>query len=248
MKENDLLRQIDHRPFPPRRSTWVMRQGWKDLLFLHYKVPYELVRKAVPPELELDHYHNSYWVSISPFKMRHVKLRWLPPIPTTYNFLELNFRTYVTHNEKPGIYFFSLDTSSSLAAIAARMAFLPYFRASMSVKSDGNGFCFTSHRKGSKKVPGDLEVAYSPHPEKFFAEKGSLTYWLVERYCLFQKAFNSKVVSIDIHHLPWELQSADADVSKNSLTESIGLQVDGQQPLIHYSNFQKVLVWPPQLK
>ena len=219
-----------------------MQQIWKDLLFLHYKVPYELLRAFVPTSLKLDQYKGETWISISPFKMRKVRLRWFPPIPTAYNFLELNLRTYVKYNGRPGIYFFSLDTSSTIAAIAARAAFLPYYRAAMYIKYQHDRFYFDSHRKS--KTRAALKVTYAPHSEKFISKEGTLDHWLVERYCLFQEALGKRVITIDIHHLPWELQKANAEISENTLTESIGFTIPDQQPIIHFAKHQKVLVWP----
>jgi len=221
-----------------------MQQIWKDLLFLHYRIQFDLLRKLVPSRLELDQYNNECWISITPFKMRKVRLRVFLPIPTTYNFLELNLRTYVKHNGRPGIYFFSLDASSTIAAMVARIASLPYFRASMSIEDKNNHFNFESYRKGSAKTPADFKVDYNPHSEPFLAPEGTLNHWLVERYCLYQTTKTNKIVTIDIHHLPWKLQNANAEISTNSLIEAMGIQISPQQPIAQFAKYQKVLVWP----
>lgn len=246
MNKKEILGIHEHRPFPLPQSPWIMQQGWKDLLFIHYKIPYDIVRNLVPQELELDTYQGEAWISISPFKMRNVRMRWLPPIPTTYNFLELNLRTYVKLNGKPGIHFFSLDASSTLSVLGARASFIPYFRADMSVK-DEDGFRFTSKRKGKNKTPAILDVAYQPVSAPYVSKKGSLEEWLVERYCLFQKAFKGKFIEIEIHHVPWALQRVDANITTNSLTEPFGFTIPEQEPLLHYSKYQLVLVWPLRL-
>lgn len=246
MTKEKILKTRGHRPFPLPNLPWVMQQSWKDLLFLHYKVPYTVLRKLVPQELEIDTYNGDAWISISPFKMRDVRFRLLPPVPTAYNFLELNVRTYVKLNGRGGIYFFSLDTSSTLSALGARTAFLPYFRAEISVKNKSE-FHFKSRRIGFSKTPAELEVLYKPLSEPFISEKDSLEDWLVERYCLFQEMIKGKFLEIDIHHLPWTLQHAEAKVFKNTLTEPFGFTVPDQRPLIHFSKFLKVLVWPGRI-
>lgn len=243
MDKEAILKVQGHRPFPLPASPWIMQQTWKDLLFLHYKVPYEILRDLVPQELELDSYKGETWISISPFKMRNVRFRSLPPVPTAYNFLEVNLRTYVKHNGKGGIYFFSLDTSSTLSALGARAAFLPYFRAKMFISGNG-GFKFSSDRKGNNKTPAILDVEYRPVSVAFVSEKGSLEEWLVERYCLFQEARKGKIIEINIHHLPWDLQHAEAVVNFNSLTEPFGFTIPDQKPLMHFVKSKKVLVWP----
>lgn len=246
MKNHELLRIKEHRPISAPDSPWVMQQVWKDLLFLHYKIPYDLLRNFVPPSLHLDQFEGECWISISPFKMRNVRLRYFPPIPSAYNFLELNLRTYVKYQGRPGIYFFSLDTSSTIAALAARIVFLPYFRASMYMKYACGHFNFKSYRKSSNNS-ATFKVAYSPSTKKFIADKGTLNYWLVERYCMFQEIQGKRIISIDIHHLQWILHKANADVSENTLAESVGFTIPDQQPIIHFAKYQKVLVWAPRL-
>lgn len=244
MKNSELLKIKGHRPISLPDTPWVMQQTWKDLLFLHYKLPYRLLRKFVPSGLELDLYKGECWISIAPFKMRRVRVRWLPPIPTTYNFLELNLRTYVNYNGRPGVYFFSLDSSSTIASIAARAAFLPYFRADMNIRHHHNRFYFESNRKGNNKAPAELKLTYWPEDKKFLPIKGTLTHWLVERYCLIQQTKAKKVITIDIHHLPWQLHTASAEIHKNSLTKSMGFTIPDQQPIIQFAKHQKVLIWP----
>ncbi|CAN5326426.1 hypothetical protein BH23BAC1_BH23BAC1_46190 [soil metagenome] len=127
--------------------------------------------------------------------------------------------------------------------MGARAAFLPYFRAYMNVKRI-NGFHFISKRKGNRKTPALLEVMYNPVSPSSLAEKGSLNEWLVERYCLFQKAIMGKFIEINIHHLPWDLQHAEADIRINSLTKPVGFTIQEQKPLAHFAKDTKVLIWP----
>ncbi|MGB0760111.1 MAG: DUF2071 domain-containing protein, partial [Rubripirellula sp.] len=54
-----------------------------------------------------------------PFLMSDVAPRCCPAVPGLSKFLELNVRTYVTRDNKPGVWFFSLDAESMLAVRAA---------------------------------------------------------------------------------------------------------------------------------
>jgi uncharacterized protein YqjF (DUF2071 family) len=105
-------------------------QEWRDLLFLHWRVPAAAVRPHVPRRLQLDERDGGAWVSMTPFTLRRGRLRGLPPL---FDFHELNFRTYVTlPGRGPGIWFFSLDAASAVAVVAARVSVrLPYFLAHM---------------------------------------------------------------------------------------------------------------------
>ena len=60
----------------------------------------------------------------------------MPPVPRLSTFPELNVRTYVTRDGKPGIWFFSLDAGSTLAVEGAKRLYrLPYHRARMTCRA-----------------------------------------------------------------------------------------------------------------
>jgi uncharacterized protein len=238
-----IVSTVAHRPFPLPGTPWVMQQAWEDLLFLHYRVPYTKLRDKIPSSLELDIFDGDAWVSISPFRMRDVKFRWLPPVHGATNFLELNLRTYVKHRGRSGVHFFSLDSSSMLSVAGARAAFLPYHRARMSMTGDTR-FTFLSERR-SGKPPAGFGAEFAPKPGMH--KKTPLETWLVERYRLFQQGPAGTIVMVDIHHLPWTLNDAEVDVRVNTLAEPIGLDLYHEIPIAHFSRLQEVLVWPPQV-
>ena len=55
-----------------------------------------------------------------PFHMSGVRARGLPALPWLSRFPELNVRTYVLFDDKPGVFFFSLDAANLSAVWAAR--------------------------------------------------------------------------------------------------------------------------------
>jgi len=101
-----------------RRGLMFMR--WHDLLFMHWPVPADALRPLIPSRLGLDTFGKEAWLGIVPFYMTGVRPRFVPPIPGISAFAELNVRTYVTADDKPGVWFFSLDAASKLAVRAAR--------------------------------------------------------------------------------------------------------------------------------
>src|SRR5689334_17967541 len=109
------LAETDHRPWPLPPGPWHMRMSWRDLLFAHWPLPAETLRPFIPPKLTLDTYDDQAWVSVVPFRMTAVVPRYAPPVPWFSAFLELNVRTYVTGNGKPGVWFFSLDAANPVA-------------------------------------------------------------------------------------------------------------------------------------
>ncbi len=103
------------------RSTG--RQTWRDLLFVHWEVPVELLRSLVPPPLSIDVFQGRAYVGLVPFTMHDVRFG---PLPVD-DFLETNLRTYVHAEGVPGVWFFSFDAQSRMAVWGARAFYrLPY--------------------------------------------------------------------------------------------------------------------------
>jgi Uncharacterized conserved protein (COG2071) len=124
---------IDRLSIRTRPPGWpVMYQTWDKLLFLHWPVAAERLQPLIAPRLSLDTFEGQAWVSVSPFTMWGIRPVLLPPLPVVSQSHELNVRTYVHADGVPGVWFFSLDASNTLAVLGARVALgLPYFRARM---------------------------------------------------------------------------------------------------------------------
>lgn len=125
---------------PTRRPTGrvVMRQQWRELLFLHWPVPIEELRPLLPPQLSLDTFDGQAYIGLVPFTMRNVRPTLLPPFPPLSNFHEINVRTYVHYQgREPGVWFFSLDAANAIAVRIARAWFaLPYYYANMTLRHE----------------------------------------------------------------------------------------------------------------
>jgi uncharacterized protein YqjF (DUF2071 family) len=236
-----VLDETEHRPWPVPDGPWVMAQTWDDLLFAHYRLPADAVARHVPQGLEIDQHDGSAWIGVTPFVITGFRLRGTPPLPGVSTFPELNVRTYVTAENKPGIWFFSLDTSSRLAVEAARRTYkLPYFHARMSVELRGDAISYASTRvrEPERRFAG----RYGPDGETFNAQPGSLEYFLTERYCLYA-IDRGQLHRADIHHPPWPLQPAEAEIGENAMPPS-GLDLPPERPLCHFASRQDVLIWP----
>jgi uncharacterized protein len=117
---DDLLAHTSHRPWPVPDTPWLLTQSWHDLLFAHWPLDPDALRSKVPANLPLDVFDGRAWIGVIPFHMTNVGPRGMPSLPGLSAFPELNVRTYVTLNGKPGVYFFSLDAASTLAVIWRR--------------------------------------------------------------------------------------------------------------------------------
>jgi uncharacterized protein YqjF (DUF2071 family) len=234
------LQSVAHRPWPLPAGPWVMAQSWHDLLFAHWAVAPPVMRAIVPRELELDLFEGQCWVGVVPFWMSGVRVRGLPAVPGVSQFAELNVRTYVTCAGKQGVYFFSLDAASRLAVAAARAVYhLPYCFADMSVGWDGDTIVYRSTRCGG---PAEFRGRYGPVGPVVLRRSGSLEHWLSERYCLYT-VHHDQLWRGEIHHGPWPLQDAFAEIEGNTVARAAGIDLPDSQPVLHFAKRLDVLIW-----
>ena len=96
------LEETAHRPWPLADGPWVQGQTWCDLLFAHWSVDPEQLRRVMPPGLPLHLYDDgSAWLGVTPFLVSGLRPRGLPPLPWLSRFPELNVRTYVELDGSP---------------------------------------------------------------------------------------------------------------------------------------------------
>jgi len=114
------LEFTSHRPWPLPAGRWAQDQTWEHLLFAHWPVEPKALRPHVPSSLELDEFDGSAWIGLVPFRVSGLRLRGMLPLPGLSGFDELNCRTCVTRDGRPGIWFISLDASSRWVVEAAR--------------------------------------------------------------------------------------------------------------------------------
>jgi uncharacterized protein len=244
------LAKTDHRPWPLPRGPWVMRQTWCDLLFAHWPVPARSLRGLVPAGIEIDEREGTSWVGVVPFRMEGVTARGLPDVPGLSAFPELNLRLYVRVDDKPGVWFISLDATSWLTVWGARRFFhLPYFHADMEAREEGGRVVYRSVR-GSGTDGGGARVefrgSYGPTSDVFESRPGSLEHFLTERYCLYAQASDGAILRAEIHHRPWPLQAASADIAENTIGDAQGIALPGPPALLHFSRRLDVVNWWPQ--
>jgi uncharacterized protein len=226
------LEETEHRPYPLPEGRWAMGQTWGNLLFAHWRVPHEVLRPHVPERLELEEYDGSAWMGLTPFVITGLRARGVPPLPLLSSFRELNCRTYVRVGDRPGIWFFSLDASSRAAVATAQAVYrLPYRHARIETERDR----FQADTDGGGSFRARYHGVGVPAP----AERATLEHFLVERYCLYAGRGD---VRADIHHAPWPLQRAEAEVEQRGIAP---VELEGD-PLCHYSRRLDVLIWAPE--
>jgi uncharacterized protein len=243
VRQTASIRQRDHRPWPVPRRPWFMGQSWLDLLFAHWALAPSALESRVPEPLELDTFEGRAWIGITPFVVSGLRLAPTPPVPYLSKFPEINFRTYVSLHGKPGIYFFSLDAASRFAVSTARRLYrLPYFLAEMSADRSDGRVEYGSKRVDERGHAARFEGRYGPIGPPVAARPGSLEYFLTERYCLYTLDEGAKPLRADIHHPPWPLQPAEAEIAVNTMAPP-GFALPEQPPLLHFAARQDVLLW-----
>jgi len=230
-----------------------MHQNWGKLLFMHWPIDAELLAPLLPAQLSVDTFDGKAWIGVVPFTMWGIRASFLPPVPGTSAFHELNVRTYVHFNGVPGVWFFSLDAVNSLAVWGARTFYhLPYFNAEMSLDQEGQTINYSSKRIDKRGSPAEFQATWNigePLPQSM---PESLEFFLTERYCLYSFHCNQLYRS-RIFHQPWPLRSATlseppsvAGGYHSTMIESLGIPQPEGEPLLHYAESIAVDIWPLQ--
>jgi hypothetical protein len=230
-----------------------MTQRWNDLLFAHWPVPVAEIAQLLPEGLEPDVFQGSAWLGVVPFWLDRLKIRGLPAIPGMRSFPDLNVRTYVRdeHTRTPGMYFFSLDATNLLAVTLAHTFFhLPYHWAEMRLdQRSEREFAFYSRRRFAQQ-PVIFNARYrglGPTRKLMESKSGTLEHFLMERSSLFTRNRAGQAVRANLHHIPSPLEEAEAEIERNDLAKSIGIELPDIEPVLHYSRRLAVYVWPTEL-
>jgi len=225
------------------RKPWIMTQEWHNVLFLHWPIPSGWLEPHIPAELELDLHGGQAWVSVVLFKAKRTRPRFMPPVPGTGTYLELNVRTYVKFNGKSGVFFFSLDAHSPLAVKAASTGeFLPYRHARMAMRKHDETWRFKSRRIHEHSFPEMLDLSFRVSSP--LISKNELEAWLTERYCLWTKP-QKQLFRVDIEHEPWQLNYVKGTVYRNTMASFLPSDLPQELAIAHYSERKKVRFFPP---
>jgi len=245
MSPEEILAVNEHRPWPLPRQPWIMRQQWNRLLFAHWAIDPAKLRPLVPAMLSLDIRDGRCWVAVTPFYLSGLQPRSLPAIPGMSSFPELNVRTYVTLDGKPGVFFFSLDAGAVSAVMGARLFYaLPYFYAHMRVRYAADAVHYKCNRRHMGKI-AEFDGDYAPVGPASNPSPGSLEQFLTERYCLYAVEAG-RLYRAEIHHVPWPLQIAKARIATNTMAQAAGIDLPNDPPLLHFARQLEVLVWTPE--
>jgi len=241
MEEKSTIDRLAMRARPDGAS--VIHQRWENLLFMHWAIDPKLIRPLIPSTLDLDLFDGKAWIGITPFHLEDVRPVMLPAFPGLSTFDELNVRTCVLHKGRPGLWFFSLDASKLMPAVASRIFFmLPYFKANIAFAQQQNSFDFDLKR--STPPNPAFHARWQTGPRLRDPDTDSLAFFLVERYCCFS-VDGRRIFETRIYHHPWILDEAVVDDYSSTMMKALGLPEPAADPLVHFSRSLDVEIWAP---
>ena len=215
-------------------------QSWRNLTFLHWEIASEELEPLLPSGLQLDLFQGKAYIGIVPFEMKNIRPAWCPQV-LGFNFLETNVRTYVIHNQEPGVFFFSLDASSYIAVKVARWIWhLPYFHSAMTLSNKDAIYNYMLKRTDKVQSQIKIEVSETLPP----SEADSLEYFLLERYLLFTE-LRGQLLRGQVHHIPYPVRQAELIDFEDQLLEinNIG-GISSSPDLVHFSQGVDVEIYP----
>jgi uncharacterized protein len=226
---------VSHRPWPLPDGPWAQAQTRRDVLFVHWRVALDELARLLPPELPLDTFEGEAWLGVTCFRMEGFRVRGLPPVPGLSSFPQLEVLTYVTLDDRPGVWLFSLEAGKPLIVEAAKRTHrLPAYRAEIAIAEESGGVLFAASRDGLA-----FKAQYAGAGQPFTAPAGSLERFLVERYAVYT-ADGGRLYRADLHHAPWLLEAAQATVETATISP---VALEGE-PYALWSGAQDLLVWP----
>lgn len=245
--------EVSHRPWPLPKTRWALTQRWNDLLFAHWPIPAADLAGRLPEGLVIDTFDGSAWISIIPFWMDAVKPGNFPLIPGLNTYPELHLRTYVRerYTNARGIFFFSIDAAKIAAVVFARLVHqLPYHWARIRIEHRGERECSYQSERLFSSPPVRFKARYrglGPTRRLVNRPQGTLEHFLTERYCLFTANSQGRLLRGEIHHSPWPLEEAEAEIELNDLPSAHGISLPDTKPLLHYSRELVVYLWQTEL-
>ncbi|MBI3864774.1 MAG: DUF2071 domain-containing protein [Planctomycetia bacterium] len=244
---------------PTRRTDGrpIGYQCWSHLLFVHWRVPAELVRPLLPAELSLDTWEGDAWVGLVPFDMSGVRPWWFPAVRGVSNFLETNVRTYVhLRGRDPGVWFFSLEASQSLAVRIARWRWhLPYFRAALTLDRRGDSIEYRGRRMWPGPAGAGCGIRAEIGPPLGHNEPGrplppgqalpgTLEHFLIERYILYAQRPGGPLRAGRVYHTPYPVREARLVEFDDTLVPAAGITPPSPPCHVAFSDGVSVEIFP----
>ncbi|CAA6824529.1 MAG: Unknown protein [uncultured Sulfurovum sp.] len=202
-----------------------MKKGWKqtwtNLLFQHFEIQdMTVLQKYLPKNCTFHSFEGKYYLGLVSMHMTNVKHKATGNIIWFKHYNELNVRTYILHDNRPGVLFLSLDVDSLISIFGARVFYgLPY-RVS---KYDNKPNEVTSYRNGEIQFQTEYKVTSEP---KVY-DQDTFAFWATQRY-FFANKYLGVSFKGEISHESWELSTGSVENTSLSVLDTY--DVKSQHP------------------
>lgn len=209
---------------PALSGPVVAAQEWRDLAFVHWRVPASAVAPLLPPGVVPDVFDGSTWVGLIAFQLGDARIGPLPPSPVGGSFTEVNVRLYGVDSEgRRGVVFRSLEASSLPAVLAARAMFgLPYQWARTAQRPTDDGWEYASRRITRSPTTRGPGFQLGVGVDRATTVDDELSQFLTARWGLFQSRFG-RTQWLPNEHEPWVLHPARVTSLRDELCAAAGL-------------------------
>lgn len=219
------------RTAPALAGPVVAAQEWRNVTFVHWRVPASAVALLLPPGVTPDLHDGTSWVGLIAFELGDARVGPFPPSPVGGRFTEVNVRLYgVDEQGRRGVVFRSLEASSLLAVLAARALFsLPYTWARTAQRRHPGGWEYASRRispSASRLGPG-FHLRATIDETRTVSDAASE--FLTARWGLFQTRLG-RTQWLPNEHEPWVLHPARVDHLRDDLCAAAGLPGVSNRP------------------
>lgn len=230
----------EFRTWPAPERSWFAKQVWSDLIFISFPVDKSLLQNHLPKGLKLDLFNKTAYISLVPFSSSKTSIKLVPEAITSAEVVGLNVRTYVKVDDKPGVYFFSINMSSLLVSQLIKRKF--YFNGCNAKVKHVRNDDFQSYN--CQRNNGDnterFSCSYKPYGVTYQAESGSIEAWLIERFCAYSVNHSGKLYRTEIMHNPYVLQKVNVQILEDTISD---FSRKLAPPLFHYCSLQESVMW-----
>jgi uncharacterized protein len=214
-------------PALPGRA-WIA-QGWRDVVFVHWRVDVSAVQPLLPLGVRADTMApdgtddgSSTWVGLIAFRFVDTTFPIVGNVGSVGDFVEVNVRVYTVDDiGRRGVVFLSLDASKLAPAVAARAATgLPYHWARAEQRRGFDRVAYAMRRHGSR-LRSRVDVRVGERIE----EPTALDTFLTARWGMHVARFDlgHPARFWPNEHESWPLHRASLEVLHDDLLGDAGL-------------------------
>jgi len=207
---------------------WICAQRWEAGPVHELGVRWRWFRPLVPSASTSTSRRSGLRIGCSRSKMAKVHLRGLPGIPGPDGLPELNLRTYVRHDDEPGVLLHEPRRPSGLAVWIGQHVSM-FATTTRTCRWTSTRAVMCASRATVSNGDAAFRASYRGTVRSEAAADGSLEQFLCERYAMYGVTADGSLVRGDIRHAPWRLRAAELDLDLDTVLASVGCSSTGRR-------------------